>query len=278
MTTTTPAPTGADTDRMVAVHTMFRRERRLAGAAVRAVATGDTRQTARTADHLTLQLELLHHHTPEDQLMWPLLLERVPEKLAPVVHLIESQHEAIGVLMEGGRAAAAVARERRPRGREPAGRPARPSLRAPRRAPRRRGAAPPADRRAHHNGRRVGPHGRERPQPQPAPGRPPHLRHDRSGRRRGDDRLGRVAPLSTARWPTMGRARLDRGDMAVLLSGRGCRQSLLVLRDVHGEGGADPLEPLEQAHREEDELQARLAERDAVITGDVEGKSVQGNA
>ena len=42
-----PAPGVPDTDVMVAVHTFFRRELRLAGAAVRAVAPGDVRR-ART--------------------------------------------------------------------------------------------------------------------------------------------------------------------------------------------------------------------------------------
>jgi hemerythrin-like domain-containing protein len=54
------------------------------------------------ADHVEyLTRQLHHHHTIEDDLMWPKLLERVPEELAPIVHLMESQHErADGLIQE----------------------------------------------------------------------------------------------------------------------------------------------------------------------------------
>ena len=88
-TSTPPAPGVPDTAVMVAVHTFFRREVRLAGDAVRAVPVGDVRRARRVARHLrTVTEHLHHHHTAEDQLMWPLLLQRVPHELAPVVHLM----------------------------------------------------------------------------------------------------------------------------------------------------------------------------------------------
>jgi hemerythrin-like domain-containing protein len=82
-----------DTRVMPVVHTMFRRELRLAGGLLRGVPDGATARAAVVADHLDLVSEVLHHHhTAEDELLWPLLLERVPDELAPIVHLMESQH------------------------------------------------------------------------------------------------------------------------------------------------------------------------------------------
>lgn len=99
--TTSTAPDLVDTDIMVAVHTMYRRELRLAGGAVRAVAGGDRRRARVVADHLALVAgNLHHHHTTEDELLWPLLLERVPAELAPIVHLMESQHETVDALLQ----------------------------------------------------------------------------------------------------------------------------------------------------------------------------------
>jgi hemerythrin-like domain-containing protein len=100
MSPTTPAAV-VDTDEMVAVHTMYRRELRLAAGAVRGVAPGDRRRARVVADHLALVARSLHeHHTTEDELLWPLLLQRVPEELTPVVHLMESQHETVDALLQ----------------------------------------------------------------------------------------------------------------------------------------------------------------------------------
>lgn len=100
-TSTAPAPGVPDTDVMVAVHTFFRRELRLSAAAVRAVPTGDVRRARAVARHLaTVAEHLHHHHTAEDELMWPLLLQRVPDELAPVVHLMERQHETVDALLQ----------------------------------------------------------------------------------------------------------------------------------------------------------------------------------
>jgi hypothetical protein len=96
-TTTTPL---TDTRVMLVLHSAFRRELRLAGGLVRGVGPGETGRAAVVADHLTLVDDLLHkHHTIEDDLLWPLLLERVPEDLAPIVHLMESQHARVESLL-----------------------------------------------------------------------------------------------------------------------------------------------------------------------------------
>lgn len=81
---------------MVCVHTFLRREYRLAGGAIRGVAAGDTRRADVVADHLDFLTTFLHHHhTTEDRLLWPKLLERVPDELAPIVRLMEAQHEQV---------------------------------------------------------------------------------------------------------------------------------------------------------------------------------------
>lgn len=99
MSTTAAAPT--DTRVMITLHTFFRREHRLAGGLLRGVAEGDTRRSRVVGAHLDfLSRALHHHHTIEDRLLWPLLLERVPAELAPVVHLMESQHERVDGLIE----------------------------------------------------------------------------------------------------------------------------------------------------------------------------------
>ncbi|HSF37236.1 MAG TPA: hemerythrin domain-containing protein [Nocardioides sp.] len=95
----TPAPT--DTRVMNTLHTFFRREHRLAGGLLRGVADGDTARSRVVGQHLDfLSRALHHHHTVEDRVLWPLLLERVPDELAPIVHLMESQHARVDGLIE----------------------------------------------------------------------------------------------------------------------------------------------------------------------------------
>jgi hypothetical protein len=68
---------------------------------LRGVSPGDVARAAVVADHLELVHDNLHHHhTAEDELLWPLLLDRVPEELAPLVHLMESQHATVEALLD----------------------------------------------------------------------------------------------------------------------------------------------------------------------------------
>jgi hemerythrin-like domain-containing protein len=99
MTTTAPT-TLTDTRVMGLIHTIYRREFRLAGETIRGVAPGDTARAAVVADHLELVHDNLHHHhTAEDDLLWPLLLTRVPDELAPLIHLMEQQHATVEALV-----------------------------------------------------------------------------------------------------------------------------------------------------------------------------------
>ena len=95
---TTTAP--IDTSIMPTIHTVFRREFRLAGGVIRRVPDGDVRRATVVAEHLDLVDRTLHeHHTAEDELLWPKLLERVPEELAPIVRLMEAQHGQVDALL-----------------------------------------------------------------------------------------------------------------------------------------------------------------------------------
>ncbi|WP_328461352.1 hemerythrin domain-containing protein [Actinoplanes sp. NBC_00393] len=93
MTTTTTTP--VDTWEMVLVHRVFRREFRMLPALVRAVAPGDTARAEAIGDHLhNLAGALHHHHTAEDELLWPLLLDRA-QMHADLIHRMEAQHDRL---------------------------------------------------------------------------------------------------------------------------------------------------------------------------------------
>ncbi len=84
-----------DVHDMVVVHRVFRREFRLVPQLVRAVAPGDTARAAVLARHARFLLQGLHlHHTGEDELLWPKLLDRCPPDEA-LVHRMESQHSQV---------------------------------------------------------------------------------------------------------------------------------------------------------------------------------------
>ncbi|MGJ6968401.1 hemerythrin domain-containing protein [Streptosporangium sp. G11] len=83
------------THEMVVVHRVFRRESGLMPHFVRAVPEGDTVRAAEIAEHYLDYAEgLHHHHTAEDELVWPLLLSRVRPR-AGMVERMEDQHQRI---------------------------------------------------------------------------------------------------------------------------------------------------------------------------------------
>lgn len=101
MSTTPVTNELVDTREMAVVHSFFRREMRLAAGLVRRVPAGDTARAAVVHDHLDLVDRCLHeHHTTEDDLLWPLLLTRVPDDLAPIVILMETQHDRLATLLD----------------------------------------------------------------------------------------------------------------------------------------------------------------------------------
>lgn len=101
MTAADLPPGTIDTREMNCVHTFLRREFRLAPGVVRGVSAGDSRRVATVADHLEFLTTFLHlHHTGEDRLLWPKLLARVPQELAPIVRLMEDQHARMDTLLQ----------------------------------------------------------------------------------------------------------------------------------------------------------------------------------
>ncbi|HEY2299014.1 MAG TPA: hemerythrin domain-containing protein [Jatrophihabitans sp.] len=96
--TKTAVDAGAE---MKTIHSAFRRELRLAPDLIRRVEHGDRLRANQVATHLDLLDRCLHHHhTIEDDMLWPTLLERVPAEIAPVVELMEAQHATVAHLLE----------------------------------------------------------------------------------------------------------------------------------------------------------------------------------
>ncbi|HEY5788846.1 MAG TPA: hemerythrin domain-containing protein [Microlunatus sp.] len=100
MTKLTKAPDQlTDVHDMVVVHRAFRRELALTPPIVRAVAPGDVARAAVIGAHIRLALTGLHlHHTGEDELLWPKLLERAAPS-ADLVHRMEEQHHRVEDVM-----------------------------------------------------------------------------------------------------------------------------------------------------------------------------------
>lgn len=97
---TETASTLTDVHDMVVVHRVFRREFRLLPELVRAVPAGGRARAAVVAGHARMILTGLHlHHTGEDDLLWPTLLERCPPD-AELVHRMEAQHARVEAAIE----------------------------------------------------------------------------------------------------------------------------------------------------------------------------------
>jgi hemerythrin-like domain-containing protein len=86
----------ADTRDMYMVHTTFRREFGALPNLVRNVPADDIQRSPTIGDHIDiLSIYLYAHHHSEDIHLWPKLLDRGPQEVAPIVHLMEGQHENI---------------------------------------------------------------------------------------------------------------------------------------------------------------------------------------
>jgi hemerythrin-like domain-containing protein len=85
---------------MAWVHQVYRREFHLLISLVRGVADGDKDRAALVAEHIADIATSLHeHHLAEDEVLWPLLLQRATPE-AEVVHRMEKQHDALHVLLQ----------------------------------------------------------------------------------------------------------------------------------------------------------------------------------
>jgi iron-sulfur cluster repair protein YtfE (RIC family) len=84
-----------DVHDMVVAHRTFRRELGNLPGLVRAVRPGDTARAGVVAGHARMILKGLHlHHTSEDKLLWPKLLERAAPEAALVARM-EAQHAEV---------------------------------------------------------------------------------------------------------------------------------------------------------------------------------------
>jgi hemerythrin-like domain-containing protein len=99
--TTTGTSTGlTDVHDMVVVHRAFRREFAVISRLVRAVAAGDTARAGVVGAHARLCLDGLHlHHTGEDELLWPKLLDRATPS-TELIYRMEAQHHEVELLVE----------------------------------------------------------------------------------------------------------------------------------------------------------------------------------
>lgn len=101
MTTANAAPERlTDVSDMYVVHRVFRREFVMIPRLVRQVAAGDTARAGVVGAHARLILAGLEmHHTSEDVLLWPKLLDRdAPD--SDLIHRMESQHHRVEELLD----------------------------------------------------------------------------------------------------------------------------------------------------------------------------------
>lgn len=90
---------------MPIIHRIFRRQFAEVRALVQEVPGGDATRVGAVADHLGFLLDGLHmHHTTEDDLIWPKLLDRAGLD-APLVERMEEQHQQIDASVAEVRAA-----------------------------------------------------------------------------------------------------------------------------------------------------------------------------
>ena len=106
MTTSTPIPQTAgasprpDTREMIIVHNVFRRLFGDLPGLVRAAEPGDVARARVLADVYTeISTALHHHHSGEDELLWPVLVQRVEADRGFVLRA-EEQHERVHELLE----------------------------------------------------------------------------------------------------------------------------------------------------------------------------------
>ena len=100
MSTTTHTDQRPDIREMVVVHRTFRREFPAVAAMIRRTPEGDTRRAKVVAGHLRLCLAGLHmHHTGEDVILWPLLLERAAPSTG-LVETMQAQHHGVDARTE----------------------------------------------------------------------------------------------------------------------------------------------------------------------------------
>ncbi len=97
---------------MAIVHRAFRNAYDEAAKLVRAAPSPSPGRVTFLADHIDFGIALLHvHHEGEDELLYPKLIERVPEQ-APMTEQVDHEHELIKTALDAASAACATWRQR----------------------------------------------------------------------------------------------------------------------------------------------------------------------
>lgn len=107
--TTTRTSGRPDTTNMIVIHRCFRTQFAALPSLVRDVPDGDAARAGVVVDFLgELTTALHHHHVGEDEVLWPLLLDRSDDRAR--IFELEEQHERIGELLETSLAQASAFR------------------------------------------------------------------------------------------------------------------------------------------------------------------------
>jgi hemerythrin-like domain-containing protein len=95
-----------DTRDMLVVHRAFRREFAELGDLVAAVPDGDVPRARVVGEHVVAMTSMLQsHHASEDEVLWPIMKERAPDRSALAAEM-EGQHELIEGLISNAEFAA----------------------------------------------------------------------------------------------------------------------------------------------------------------------------
>jgi Hemerythrin HHE cation binding domain len=97
---------------MAIVHRTFRKAYDESARLVRAAPTPSPARVTFLADHIDFAIAMLHvHHDGEDELLYPKLIERVPDQ-APMTEEVEHEHQLIKTALDAASAACATWRQR----------------------------------------------------------------------------------------------------------------------------------------------------------------------
>ena len=97
---------------MAIVHRTFRTASQESARLVRAAPSPSPARVTFLADHIDFGIMMLHvHHEGEDELLYPKLIERVPDQ-APMTEQVDHEHQTIKIALDETSAACAAWRQR----------------------------------------------------------------------------------------------------------------------------------------------------------------------
>ena len=97
---------------MAIIHRAFRRTYDESARLVRAAPAPSPGRVTFLADHIDFAIKMLHvHHQGEDELLYPKLIERVPDQ-APMTEEVEHEHQLVSTALDAASAACAAWRQR----------------------------------------------------------------------------------------------------------------------------------------------------------------------